>query len=266
MNKILIKYWKPIFYSVIVLVIVISSLSVLWLPPETENAPVLLVFMPFIAYVLMVLMAIMYKKMEGESFVWGKKFYQGASLGLALMAMIFLIELASGLIRIKDISPGFWDILIGGIILQGIVVVGEELPFRGYIVPDLAKKYGIWTSVLMSSLFFSILHVPSILTIQNISTANILIMLMTITLAEIILALCYIHDGLLMSMGFHFAWNFSQYHLFSLREGFGGILTLESQQPLLTGGTLGPEAGLLGTIVVVLALAIVFSRLPSKSA
>jgi membrane protease YdiL (CAAX protease family) len=118
----------------------------------------------------------------------------------------------------------------------------------------------------MSSLFFSILHVPSILTIQKISTANILIMLVTITLAEIILALCYIYDGLLMSMGFHFAWNFSQYHIFSLRESFGGILTLESEQPLITGGTLGPEAGLLGTIVVVLALAIVISRLPSKKA
>jgi membrane protease YdiL (CAAX protease family) len=143
MNKILIKYWKPIFYFVIVLVIVISSISVLWLPPETKSAPVFLVFMPFIAYAVMVLMSIIYKKLDGESFVWGKKFYQGASLGLALMAMIFLIELASGLISIKKMSPGFEDILIGGVILQGIVVVGEELPFRGYIVPDLAKKYGM---------------------------------------------------------------------------------------------------------------------------
>jgi membrane protease YdiL (CAAX protease family) len=261
-----------IFYLVITLVIVVSSISVIWLPQENSvskstadsaKTPPLIAFLPFIAYIVMILLPIIYKKQEKESFIWGHRFFKGAYLGFLLMTMIFLIELASGFIHIEELTPGYRDALIGGIILQGIVAIGEELPFRGYILPDMAKRYGSWKAVFLSSAFFSVLHVPSILTL-NLSKENIIIMLLTIAIAEILLALCYLYDGLSMSIGFHFTWNFFQYHVYSLRQDFGGILKITSDNQLITGGSFGPEAGLLGLVVVILAFIVVFWWMQSR--
>lgn len=247
----------------------VSSVSVVWLPENTaaesvekEKAP-LLAFLPFFAYIVMILLPVIYKTYEKEPLVWGHSFIKGVYLGFILMTMIFLIELASGFIRIVDIIPNIQNALIGGIILQGIVALGEELSFRGYILPDMSKRYGAWNGVFLSSMFFSLLHIPSILTL-NLSRSSVIIMLLTIAVAEVLLAICYIYDGLSMSIGFHFTWNYFQYHVYSLRQDFGGILKITSEHQLVTGGTFGPEAGLLGLLVVTLALIIVFWWMQSK--
>lgn len=247
-----------------VVVIVVSSVSVIWLPAEytaatgvpSQQLP-LLAFLPLFGYMIMIILPIIYKRYDKEPFVWGRRFLKGIYLGFLLMTMIFLTELASGLIHVQDITPGVQNTLIGGIILQGIVAFGEELPFRGYILPDMAKRFGAWNAVFYSSLFFSVLHIPSIL-ILNMGRNNIAIMLLTITTAEILLAVCYLYDGLSMSIGFHFTWNFFQYHVYSLRQDIPGILKITSDNQLVTGGVFGPEAGLLGMLVVILALIVVF--------
>lgn len=258
-----------LFYILIVVAIVVSSVSVIWLPEGFTSAksleePIpLLAFLPLFAYMTLILLTIIYKKFDREPFVWGHSFFKGLYLGFILMTMIFIIELAAGLIHIEDMYQNIQNTLIAGIILQGIVAFGEELPFRGYILPDMAKRYGSWNAVFLSSLFFSVLHIPSILTL-NLDQSNILIMLLTIAIAEILLAICYIYDGLSMSIGFHFAWNFFQYHIFSLRQDFGGILKITSEHPLVTGGSFGPEAGVLGMLVVILALIVVFWWMQSR--
>ncbi|MDD5472553.1 MAG: type II CAAX endopeptidase family protein [Candidatus Methanoperedens sp.] len=255
------------FYGLIVFAIVVSSLSVLWVPPEYTVAESLkdsgglvwlLPFLPLFAYMIMILLPIIYKRQEKEPLVWGHRFFKGAYLGFILMTMIFLIELASGLIRIEDTIPDIQSAIIGGIILQGIVALGEEMSFRGYILPDMAKRYGSWNAVIYSSFFFSLLHIPSVMTL-NLDKNSIILMIVTITVAEILLAICYIYDGLSMSIGFHFTWNFFQYHVYSLRQDFGGgILKTVPEHQLITGGTFGPEAGFLGLFVVILALIVVF--------
>ncbi|MCX9009839.1 MAG: CPBP family intramembrane metalloprotease [Candidatus Methanoperedens sp.] len=247
----LIRNGRAIFYIIVVLIIIASSASVIWVP--------------LFAYTVLILLPVVYKRYEREPFIWGRHFTRGALLGFTLITMIFLIELASGFLRIDDLLPDVQSILIAGIILQGIVAIGEELPFRGYVLPDLAKKYGPWKAVILSSSFFSLLHIPSILAQDISSSTSIMIMLLTIMFAEILLAVCYLYDGLMMSIGFHFTWNFFQYHVYSLREGFGGILKITSDYKLVTGGELGPEAGLLGLFVVVLALVIVFLWMQSVS-
>jgi membrane protease YdiL (CAAX protease family) len=273
MIEILKKRRRAIFYFLIVLVILVSSISVLWLPPEVSTGmnstgsqniteqesglSSLPLYTPLFAYFVLILLPVIYKRYEGESFVWGHRFFKGAILGFILITMIFLIELASGFLRIEDLLPDFQGILIAGIILQGIVAFGEELPFRGYILPDMQKRFGLWKAVILSSFFFSLLHIPSILVLKT-SGVSIIIMVLTLTFAEMLLAFCYLYDGLRMSIGFHFAWNFFQYHVYSMREGFGGIFKITPDYQLVTGGNLGPEAGLLGLLVVIMALVIVF--------
>lgn len=255
------------FYFLIVVVILISSLSGLFAPtepPAEGESPHVLMYIPLFGYLIMILLPVIYKKRDGESFVWGHRFLKGVYLGFILMTMVFLLELASGFIHIKNLNPDIKITLLGGVLFQVIVALGEELPFRGYILPDLEKRYGTWNAVFFSSALFSVLHVPSVLTL-DVSTANIIIMLLAITVAEVLLALCYLYDGLRMAIGFHFTWNFFQYHVYSLREGFGGILTISTEQPLITGGSLGPEAGLLGMSVIIIAFTTVFVWLQLKS-
>ncbi|PKL53844.1 MAG: hypothetical protein CVV36_04900 [Candidatus Methanoperedenaceae archaeon HGW-Methanoperedenaceae-1] len=261
-----IKNRRFLFYFLVVAVILVSSLSVLWLTPEqaaSGSPPSLLIYAPLFGYMVLITLPIIIKKYEGESFVWGRRFMKGVYLGFILMTMIFLLELASGLIHINEMTPEIKVTLISGIILQAIVALGEELPFRGYVLPDLEKRYGTWNAVFLSSALFSVLHVPSVLTL-DVSNANIIIMLVAITVAEVLLALCYLYDGLRMAIGFHFAWNFFQYHVYSLREGFGGMLVISADSPIITGGELGPEAGILGMSVLMIAFIIVFVWLQMK--
>ncbi len=265
----IIKNRTYIFYFLVILVIIVSSVSVIWLPPEYTDAaskpdslPIVAYF-PLFAYIILILLPIIYKKYDKENFVWGHRFFKGMYLGFILITLVFLTELASGLIRVEDLTPDVQSTLLGGIVLQGFVALGEELPFRGYILPEISKKYGVWNAVFYSSLFFSVLHIPSVLTL-GIGKENVIIMLFTITIAEILLALCYLYGGLSMSIGFHFTWNFFQYHVYSLRQDFGGILKIIPEHELITGGAFGPEAGLLGMFIVTLALVIVLWWLRSR--
>ena len=268
------KKWRnAIFYFLVVLIILISSISVLWLPPEVSagmnstgsqniteqesGLSSLPLYIPLLAYLALILLPVIYKQYDGESFVWGHHFLKGAILGSILITMIFLIELVSGFLRIEDLLPDFQGILIAGVVLQGIVAFGEELPFRGYILPDMQKRFGLWKAVILSSLFSSLLHIPSMLLMKT-SGISIMIMVSTLTFAEMLLAFYYLYDGLRMSIGFHFTWNFFQYHVYSMREDFGGIFKIIPGYQLITGGNLGPEAGLLGLFVVITAIIIVF--------
>lgn len=265
----IIKNRTYIFYFLVVIVIIVSSVSVIWLPPEYTDAATkhdtlpAVAYLPLFAYIILIILPIIYKKYDKEKFVWGHRFFKGMYLGFILITLVFLTELASGLIHIEDLIPGVQNALLGGIVLQGFVALGEELPFRGYILPEMSKKYGVWNAVFYSSIFFSILHIPSVATL-GLAKENIIIMLLTITIAEILLAFCYLYDGLSMSIGFHFTWNFFQYHVYSLRQDFGGILKITSEHEIITGGALGPEAGLFGLFVVILALVIVLWWLQSR--
>ncbi|MGB8217111.1 MAG: hypothetical protein WCE94_07400 [Candidatus Methanoperedens sp.] len=49
-----------------------------------------------------------------------------------------------------------------------------------------------------------------------------------------------------------------------MRQDFGGILKITSDNQLITGGSFGPEAGLLGLVVVILAFVVVFWWMQSR--
>jgi len=62
----------------------------------------------------------------------------------------------------------------------------------------------------------------------------------------------YLISGLLLAIGIHFGWNVMQYHVFSLQPRFTGLLDIKyTSESIISGVTLGPEAGLLGVAVPV---------------
>lgn len=214
-----------------------------------------------VAYFIIILTAYILKKQE-EGFRWGSSWKSGFLFGLALISFIFFLELMLGWIKLEKMYQNTMYILLDGIIFELIGSLGEEMSFRGYILPALEASAGQRNAILITSLLFAGLHTPSILMLE-MEKFNAIIMFATTTAGGILLALLYLTGGLKMSSGFHFSWNFFQYHIFSLRRGFG-IFGLTSTNPDFTGGLAGPEAGLLGLFVLSLGILMLLAVSPLR--
>ena len=209
-----------------------------------------------VAYSIIILASYILKKQEG-GFRWGSSWKSGFMFGLALISSIFFLELVLGWIKLEEVYPNIVYILSGALIFELLVSLGEEMSFRGYILPNLIAGVGQRNAILITSVLFAGLHTPSIL-LLGLGKFNAIIMFATISLAGILLALLYLTGGLKMSSGFHFSWNFFQYHIFSLRGGFG-IFGLTASNPEFTGGSAGPEAGLLGLFAFVIGILVLLA-------
>ncbi len=242
----ILKDMKPIHRLLIYLVIITS---VIVISAQSEDWRV-----PLAGYLLLILFVFLFQRLDNERFNWGKNFIKGFLVGLFAISGIFLIELFSGLISIERSSSPINEIIIGGLIVQLIVAFGEELSFRAYILSRLSK-YGIWRAIITSSFFFSTLHIPALIK-NNLAIETLIVMLTTIFFIQTLLSIFYFSDGLKLTLGFHFSWNFFQYHIFSLGNGFAGIMVVHSSDVIMTGGANGPEAGLIGLIFFSIAVGI----------
>lgn len=89
------------------------------------------------------------------------------------------------------------------------------------------------------------------------------------TSAGLLLGYGYLVTGRLwLPIAFHFAWNFAEGTLFSFPvsgAGFPGLLVHKYSGPMVwTGGTFGPEAGILTPLVLIVGVLIV--RLYARTA
>lgn len=208
--------------------------------------------MSFISYLLILVLYLIFKKREKSSITrWGGKgsHRSGLVFGFVLISMIFMLEIGLGWLKFDGIVPDALNILVTGVIFEFLVSIAEELSFRGYILPCMEKSIGRWKSIFMTSVLFAGLHIPSILFL-GLSPFNASVMFLTVTLAGVLLSLIYFTNGLKASIGFHFSWNFFQYHVFSLRSGLG-IFAVTAIRPEFTGGHSGPEAGALGLVAII---------------
>jgi len=185
----------------------------------------------------------------------------GLFLGAFLMAVIFLVESAAGWITVTGklvVSGGYNQPFFQGLVfsLLYFIAVGiqEELFSRGYQVKNLAEGLrgvpllgmtgAIVAATLLSSALFGYLHIGNP-NATFTSTFNIF-------LAGIFLAMGFILTGeLAIPIGLHITWNFFQGVVFGfpvsgLASSFSVFGIEQGGDTLITGGTFGPEAGLIG--------------------
>ena len=199
---------------------------------------------------------------------WWVDFIFGLSLGGFLMLLIFLVELVAGWISIQELfvtrnpdAPFLGTILIP---LVTFLFVGfyEELLSRGYHLTNLAEGFSsslispraaLIIATTLSSLVFGLLHTAN----PNAS----LISFLNISLAGIFLSTGYLLTGqLAIPIGLHFGWNFFQGNVFGFPVSGGDyriatfIKVIQEGPALWTGGSFGPEGGLLGTIFSLLGI------------
>lgn len=186
---------------------------------------------------------------------WWADLAFGLALGAALMAGVFLIELALGWVTItgsfQSLRGSFGTSVLMLLLTFIAVSVQEEVLSRGYHLRNMAEglsfidpRVALWMGYLGSSVIFGFLHIFNPHT-SAVSTMNLMV-------AGLLLGLGFVLTGeLAIPIGLHITWNFFQGVVFGfpvsgMASETSFIAIRQSGPDLWTGGPFGPEAGLLG--------------------
>jgi membrane protease YdiL (CAAX protease family) len=197
---------------------------------------------------------------------WFVSLILGVGLGSITMAAIIGLSVLSGWIVLNPVFGPTEGGIVGMYLVvyamwQSTVAGAEELVGRGYIQQNLASKIPSSMAIFSAGVMFGILHLPGIMA-RSTPLVPSIIMLVNLCLGGIMLGLAFERSHMLwLPIGIHFGWNFIQYHVF----GFGGngLYSVQSVVfELITGGVIGPEAGLIGTLALLILIGVIW-RLPS---
>lgn len=177
-----------------------------------------------------------------------RRFGAGLLLGLALAALAMLIAVPAGGASWRDDggTPGAWlATVLGTAAILLPAALAEELIFRGVPLVALSKAFGRWPALASLSMLFGLAHL--------FNPGVTLLAVVNIALAGVFLSLAFFTPGgLWTSSGAHLGWNL----------GLAGLAAPVSGLPLplpwldylpggprwLTGGSFGPEGGVLGSL------------------
>ena len=202
---------------------------------------------------------------------WWLDFSFGMALGALLMTAVFLAELGLGWLSVtgafETVGTEAPFALAALIPIAVFVCVGfsEEIASRGYQLTNVAEglnypAVGPRAAVLLawvaSSVFFGLLHAGN----PNATTLSTL----NITVAGLMLGFGYVLSGqLAIPIGLHITWNLFQNAVYGLPvsgfASFGASLlsTKQGGPEVWTGGSFGPEGGLIGPAAMILAVLLI---------
>ena len=178
----------------------------------------------------------------------------GLLLGFVMMAGIFLFELALGYVSLVQRQPSLPGALASmGSLGVEFTLAGsiEEFLFRGYLFQTCLQGVGFLPATLLFSGSFALAHVfnPEFGWLASFN----------IFLAGVWLSVAYMRTrSLWFPIALHIGWNFSQSAIFSfptsgLSFADRTLFLLEQSGPVwVTGGAFGPEAGVVGTVAILL--------------
>ena len=188
-------------------------------------------------------------------FPFGERAPLTAASGLAagvlgLLTAFGFVDLAGSVHGYPAQSP------IGGIALATVLVLyqsaGEEIFFRGWIQPVLARGFGPWIAVAVTSVLFSLLHIL----VGNTSPVSIL----NTFLAGVFFGLlAWRTGGMLAPVLAHAGWNWAESTLLGLdpnpgRDPMGTVWNFDLTGSGLWGGSAEGMNASLAVTFVLLAL------------
>ena len=176
----------------------------------------------------------------------GRELAVGLAIGAGLYTGCVVVLMALGIYRIEGLNP--LSFLVPAVAMAISSAVFEELLFRGALFRIVEEWLGSWISLAVSSFVFGFVH---LLNPAATLTGAVFISVE----AGLLLAAGYmVTRRLWMSMGFHFAWNYTQSAIFSGVVSGGdsdpGLIRPSIDGPaLLTGGKFGLEASVVAFVL-----------------
>ena len=184
-----------------------------------------------------------------------RKYLFGFGTGLGAMSIIVGLMALADIIKVNQSSIA-GPAAIGGVILYlfGYFIQGgsEEIIIRGWQFQVIGTRYKPWLGVLVSSLFFTFMHI--------FNTGVNVLCIINLFLFSSLLVLYIMNDGSIWSAcGWHTAWNWTMGNIFGLQvsgvtDDSNSLLNLSlSGSQLLTGGAFGPEGSIFTTLVLLIS-------------
>ena len=145
--------------------------------------------------------------------------------------------------------------------------ITEEMLFRGYIMKSLESRWNKHIAILVPSLLFSLVHIPSM---ETFTAGGVVLLIISGTLVGIMFSLvAYKGKSISNSALLHAAWNFIMItdilHITTAQGAYGKpifSITIPSGNALLTGAGFGIEASIIAIIGYVLVCG--FVLIPKK--
>jgi membrane protease YdiL (CAAX protease family) len=183
----------------------------------------------------------------------------GAAISLCCVTVVFLLGLLMGYIKVRQSKlsedcVSCLPMFLGGLADFFTAAVFEEIVFRGYVYFVLLKSGGLYLAIIGSSIVFSTAH---LIKHQNVP----LLYVFNAFVFGIMVAVCrYMSCSLWLPVGLHFGWNVVSGPIFGLpysgRNYERGVVVSDVSGPQwLTGGQYSLDAGVLGTVAIIIAAA-----------
>ncbi|MGA2745357.1 MAG: type II CAAX endopeptidase family protein [Candidatus Sulfotelmatobacter sp.] len=197
----------------------------------------------------------------GQAF--GKRFWEGAVWGFAMLSAILLAQWGSGHFQIDSVG------LAGGAVLRwglawGVtflaVSLHEELAFRGYWLFTMSRRIRFWPAALFLSAVFGAAHLGN-------HGENVLGILQVVVTGLLFCLMIRRTGNLWFAIGFHAAWDWAETFFYGTPDsgllGVGRFLnTSVHGANWITGGSAGPEGSIFAMVVLVMCAGLVHLRFP----
>jgi hypothetical protein len=176
----------------------------------------------------------------------GRELGLGLLVGAGLYAGCVAVLMVLGIYRAEGINPV--SFMLPAVAMALSSAIFEELLFRGALFRIVEEALGSWISLVVSSLVFGLVHLIN-------PAATVMGALFISVEAGLLLAAAYmVTRRLWMSMGFHFAWNYTQSGIFSGivsgSDSDPGLIKATIEGPtLLTGGSFGLESSVIAFLL-----------------
>lgn len=195
-----------------------------------------------------------------------KPYAIGFIIGSCIISLITLILAITGIIQFKYNSFDYNYMIINlSVIAFGWIIqsASEEIAVRGWLIPSLQNYCTPIMTISITAIVFGILHL--------FSAGVSLLSFINLMLSGVFFACYAIADGNILGVcGLHFAWNFALGNIYGLPvSGFSDngekIFSAQKIGPdIFTGGDFGPEGGLITTIVLLIAIALLVLKWRKK--
>ena len=178
---------------------------------------------------------------------------KGALIGFSMFLVVVMIGIALGQFTFRGFDFSQAICLLPFLIGFTIQSFGEEICTRGWTLTYFSKRHSLLIAILVSNIIFILPHALNV-GFDMMSVVNIF-------LVGTLFAVMFLRfDNVWICGGAHTAWNFSQGAIFGFSVSGNptpSLLKFEQVgQNIVTGGTFGPESGLIATAVIIAALAL----------
>lgn len=189
-----------------------------------------------------------------------RNYLQGFLLGVLIFSsIIFLLKLTYCITWTKNFNLSTLIVIISIIPAWIIQSASEEILFRGFLMHSIIEKSNVFWGLLISATFFSFVHLGN----PNVTFTAII----NIFIIGIFFGLYTLKSkNLWGAAGFHCAWNWTQGNIFGLEVSgsnmdIATLLDIETIGPnYLTGGSFGPEAGFITSLILLISTIYMYSR------